>query len=188
MKTLLTTWILLLGLVINANAQLYSIYDLDLDLFPETKKHIIYTEFMGMNGFAGFNYMPAIIAWPNGIVAIRGKVGVGMTNNTVFFPHGLLLTVGNTNHQLEIGYQGSFKADYGQDKTLDFLYGNDAQMPYVHGPVLGYRLIAENGLTLNINCTLIGAKQAQANPDPEIPLVYAWNYLPWFAMGIGYAF
>lgn len=132
MKTLALILAMFLGLGIAANAQMYSIYDLDVDLFPETKRHIVYTEFMGIGGYASINYMPALVVDPNGIFAIRARVGIGVTEEAVHFPHGLIFTIGNVNHQLELGFQGTVVEDYGIGDKLDFLYGNEPGTRYVY--------------------------------------------------------
>lgn len=150
------------------------------------KRHTVYGEILGMSGFFSINYLPTIISSPNGAFSIKARVGVGMSNKSIHFPHGILFGFGSPKHQFEIGFQGAVISGFASGDVFEFLHDDGKGVRYSFSPTIGYRLTTNSGFTLNFNILVISAENASGIWAPLIG--HTSELSPWFGIGLGYAF
>jgi len=154
---------------------------------PKLKRHIIYGEVLGMSGFFSINYLPTIVSSPNGAFAVKARVGVGLSNKSVHFPHGIIFAFGDRKHQFEIGFQGAVIAGMADGDVFEFLHSEGKSTRYSFSPTIGYRLVMKKGFTFNLNILVISAENASGINNP-IMKISTEGLSPWFGVGLGYAF
>ncbi len=151
------------------------------------KKHEVYSEDIETGGLFTLNYLPTIFSTKKSKFSIKVRLGAGMSDKSIQFPNSILLSFLKNKQHIELGFEGVVISGMSKGKIFKFIFKEGKVVRYSLNPKIGYGIIMNKRITINLNVIIMPSESASKNKK-TIQNISPSELSPRYGLSLAYGF